>query len=168
MFRSQDPACQSIRRAIGEIFDCLADRRPCFEMIIQRDLNLIFEWLAVRFDDLAGKEASRIQITKQIRMQQMMTYIYDHYPEKITLEDIARAASISRSEAGRCFQAYMSCSPIEALIRYRLQMAYAMLRDKGASLLEISLACGFQSVNYFSRQFRRYYGCSPSVFVSGS
>ena len=70
-------------------------------------------------------------------------------------------ANISRSEAGRCFQVYLGCSPIEALIQIRLQAAHAMLRDSDRSLLEICLACGFHSVNYFSRQFRRYYGCSP-------
>ena len=88
--------------------------------------------------------------------------VYSHYAEPVTLEDIADAASISRSEAGRCFKAYMGCSPVDALIRHRLQTAHAMLHDSARSLQEISYECGFHSVHYFSRQFRQYYGYAPS------
>ena len=91
-----------------------------------------------------------------------MTYIYEHYAEPVTLADIAEAANISRSEAGRCFHAYMGCSPIEALIQYRLQMAHQLLSEKTQTLQQISSACGFHSVNYFSRQFKKKFGCAPS------
>jgi len=81
--------------------------------------------------------------------------------ESVTLEDIAGAASISRSEAGRCFNTYMNCSPIDALIQYRLQVAYGLLHETSLSLQEICDLCGFNSVNYFSRRFRLHYGYSP-------
>ncbi|MBR2473218.1 MAG: helix-turn-helix transcriptional regulator, partial [Clostridia bacterium] len=84
-----------------------------------------------------------------------------HYSEQVTLDDIARAADISRSEAGRCFNTYMGCSPVDALIRYRLQTAHDLLGEKNKSLQEISFACGFNSVNYFSRQFKKIYGYPP-------
>lgn len=73
-----------------------------------------------------------------------------------------RQFAAQRSEAGRCFQAYMGCSPVDALIRHRLQKAHGMLHDTTRTLQEISHACGFSSVNYFSRQFRRHYGYAPS------
>jgi len=92
----------------------------------------------------------------------MLAFIHAHYGEDVTLADIARAASISRSEAGRCFQACMGCSPVDALIRHRLQKAHGMLYDTTRTLQEISHACGFHSVNYFSRQFRKHYGYAPS------
>ena len=75
---------------------------------------------------------------------------------------IAGAANISRSEAGRCFNTYMGCSPVDALIQYRLQMAHRMLNDVTLTLQEISYCCGFNSVNYFSRQFRKIYGYTPA------
>ena len=92
----------------------------------------------------------------------MLTYIYENYAKAVTLEDIAKAADISRSEAGRCFHTYMDCSPIEMLIQYRLQMAHQLLSEKTKTLQQISYACGFNSVNYFSRQFKKKYGYSPS------
>lgn len=87
--------------------------------------------------------------------------LYSKMITDVTLEDIACAANISRSEAGRCFNAYMGCSPIEALIQYRLQIAYRLLNDKSMTLQEISYTCGFNSANYFSRQFKKKYGYTP-------
>jgi len=49
----------------------------------------------------------------------------------------------------------------EALIRYRLQIAHRLLNETNLTLQEISFECGFHSVNYFSRQFRKNYGCAP-------
>ena len=91
----------------------------------------------------------------------MLTYIYEHYAEEVTLEDIAGAANISRSQAGRCFNTYMGCSPVDALIQYRLQKAHRLLNETTLTLREISYDCGFHSVNYFSRQFRKRYGYAP-------
>lgn len=95
----------------------------------------------------------------------MLTYIYENYAGPVTLEDISKAANISRSEAGRCFHTYMGCSPIDALIQYRLQMAHRLLSEKTQTLQQISYACGFNSVNYFSRQFKKKYGYAPSKSV---
>jgi transcriptional regulator GlxA family with amidase domain len=92
----------------------------------------------------------------------MLSYIYENYAEPVTLADIAKAADISRSEAGRCFHTYMGCSPVEALIQYRLQMAHQLLSERTQTLQQISCACGFNSVSYFSRQFKKKYGYTPS------
>ena len=94
----------------------------------------------------------------------MLSYIYGHYRENITLEDIAKAADINRSEAGRCFKRYMSCSPMDALIQYRLQVAHRLLNETTLTLEEISDSCGFHSTKYFSRRFRKEYGCPPSQY----
>ena len=121
-------------------------------------LNIIFS----NFENLPKSETTRIQINAQIRLQKMLSYIYEHYAEAITLEDIAGSANISRSEAGRCFNTYMGCSPVNALIQYRLQTARRLLNDMTLTLQEISYSCGFSSVNYFSRQFRQIYGYTPA------
>ena len=103
-------------------------------------------------------------MVNQIRLQKMLNFIYSHYREHISLEDLSRAANVSRSEAGRCFKAFMNVSPVEVLIRYRLQTARKMLSEKIYTVDEISHACGFNSVNYFRRQFKARYGISPGEY----
>ena len=163
VFRHDNSEHESVNGLIREIYRLLREQPRCYEMAVQRHLSSIFEYLTLHFDDLPRTEATRVQLNTQVRVQQMLAFINDHYAEKVTLGDIAGAASISRSEAGRCFQAYMGCSPVDALIRHRLQKAHGMLHDTTRTLQEISHACGFSSVNYFSRQFRKHYGYAPSL-----
>ena len=147
---------------IKDIYRKMNEKKSCYELAIQRNINRIFEYISCNFTELPKVQTPRIQITNQIRLQKMLTYIYENYAGTVTLEDIAKAANISRSEAGRCFRTYMGCSPIDALIRYRLQIAHRLLSEKTLSLQEISFACGFNSVNYFRRQFKKTYGYTPS------
>ena len=152
-----EETCQPIRAACR----AMQEQPECYELAVQRSINCVLEAIFRHFDSLPKFEASRIQLSTQIRLQKMLAYIYEHYGQAVTLTDIAGAASISRSEAGRCFQAYLGCSPVEALIQYRLQTARRMLQETILTLQEISFACGFHSVNYFSRQFRKRYGYPP-------
>lgn len=124
----------------------------------------IFEYIFLNLDELPRAENTRIQLNTQIRIQKMLSYIWEHYAEAVMLEDIAGAAGISRSEAGRCFNTYMGCSPVDALIQYRLQMAHRLIRDTTLTLQEVSDSCGFNSVHYFSRRFRQAYGYAPGQY----
>lgn len=161
VFRHNNHSHSEINCLIKDIYRQMNEKKVCYELAVQRNINRIFEFISCNFNELPKTESTRIQISNQIRIQKMLTYIYENYAESVTLEDIAKAANISRSEAGRCFHTYMGCSPIDALIQYRLQTAYRLLSKKTLSLQEISFACGFNSVNYFSRQFKKTYGYSP-------
>lgn len=161
VFRRQEEWCGEIHRLVDDIFTKLKQRKGCYEMAVQRDLSRLFEVLFCHLDALPKSQATHIQLRTQVRVQKMLTYMYTHYAEPITFADIADAASVSRSEAARCFHEYMDCSAVNALIRYRLQVAHRMLHDTSLTVQEISLACGFRSTNYFGRKFRQIYGYTP-------
>ena len=161
VFRHDDGLWKEVRRRIRDTYCSMQEHPDCYELAVQRNICCILEAIFRNFDSLPKSEASRVQLNAQIRLQKMLSYIYENYAQTVTLADIAGAASISRSEAGRCFQSYLGCSPVEALIQYRLQTAQRLLRETTLTLQEISFACGFHSVNYFSRQFRKRYGYSP-------
>lgn len=162
VFRHENSSHREVNCLIQDTYRCLSQQPQCYEMTVQRNISRIFEYLFCNLDAFPKFESSRIQLKSQIRLQKMLTYIYEHYMETVTLEEIANAAHISRSEAGRCFHTYMGCSPVDALIQYRLQTAHRLLSEKTLTLQEISTACGFNSVNYFSRQFKKAYGYAPS------
>lgn len=161
VFPHADSRYAAVHRAIRAVYRQMQEQGPCYEMAVQRELNALFTYLSAHFSQLPKLETTRVQINTQIRIQKMLRYIYAHYAEAVTLEEIAGAAHISRSEAGRCFHTYLGCSPVDALIRYRLQTARGMLSDAALTIQQISDRCGFHSVQYFSRQFKKFYGCTP-------
>ena len=161
-FRHDNILWREVHGQIRAAYRAMRDMSSCCELTVQRNICCVLETIFRNLDSLPRFEASRIQLNTQIRLQKMLSYIYENYAQRITLADIAGAAHISRSEAGRCFQSYLGCSPVEALIKYRLQTAKRLLHETTLTLQEISFACGFHSVNYFSRQFRKRYGYSPT------
>lgn len=168
VFRRQEDWCGEVHCLLDEVFHALNRQEDCYEMVVQRDLNRLFEILFRRLDALPRSQATRIQLRTQVRVQKMLDFIYTHYAEPVTFDQIAGAASVSRSEAARCFQEYMGCSPVNALIRYRLRTAHRLLHDTSLTVQEIAAACGFASAGYFARQFRKRYGCTPgSIRNSG-
>ena len=150
-------------RALLDQMVAMCDEKDyAYELAVQKAVLEL--WLLIIRHHQDKSAAGRlISQGDQERLDQILAFMQERYGEKITLGDIAGAASISRSEAGRCFQAYMGCSPVDALIQHRLQMAHGMLHNRTHTLQAISHACGFSSVNYFSRQFRKHYGYAPSL-----
>lgn len=161
VFKNKNCRHEEVNRSIKNIYCHMYEQNQCYEMTVQRELSNIFEYIFSNLEDLPRSDTTRIQINVQIRLQKMLSYIYEHYAEAITLEDIAASANISRSEAGRCFNAYMGCSPVDALIGYRLQTAHELLNNSTLTLQEISHSCGFNSANYFTRKFKQIYGYTP-------
>lgn len=161
VFRKHSSLWEEVQPDIQNAYKAMVDQPECYELFVQRSLSHVVETIYRHLDSLPKANATRVQLATQIRLQKMLSFIYENYAKSLALDDIAGAANVSRSEAGRCFQAYLGCSPIETLIRTRLQAAQRLLQETTLSVQEIAAACGFNSANYFSRQFRKQYGHSP-------
>lgn len=98
------------------------------------------------------------------RVKSAISFMQAHYAEPVSLEKISVHLALSKSELCRCFQRVMRITPYEYLIQYRIREASKRLRHTDAQILDIALQCGFDSIGHMGRYFRRYCGCSPSVF----
>lgn len=87
----------------------------------------LWDILYNHLDLTSNTSAVRRMDSKQARLQVMMQYIHDHYQEEITLEEIARSASISKSSALHLFQSGIQIPPVAYLIQYRLMQAAELL-----------------------------------------
>ncbi|MSS59020.1 AraC family transcriptional regulator [Erysipelotrichaceae bacterium Oil+RF-744-GAM-WT-6] len=106
---------------------------------------------------------------EDLRLQKKMTtYIYEHYADRIGLNDIASSAGISRSKCAAVFSKYTETSPIDFLNSYRLEMSAAMLKNTNDSISSIAFSCGFSQQSYFNRMFLREYGMTPKEYRKSS
>lgn len=133
----------------------------CFELEVLQDLCHIFQLFYSNRDQLVQKELPRIEMIAQIRFKKMLEYIDRHFAEKLTIQTIASSANISRSEAGRCFQKYCRFSPVQYLVKCRIDHAKHLLRSTSLSVKEITEQCGFQDSSYFIKAFRKYVQMTP-------
>ena len=98
------------------------------------------------------------------RVQIILNYIHTNYSKNITLDDLASAANISKSEVLRCFKTIIKTSPIKYLKNFRLQNAAHMLKTTTHSIQTIFELCGFDDNSYFSKSFKEIYHCSPREY----
>lgn len=82
----------------------------------------------------------------------------------MTLEDIAAAGNVSKTECLRCFQKYTGCSPYQYLLKYRLQAGASLLETTEDTVTEVALRLQFPSSSAFITAFRRSFGVTPAVY----
>ena len=132
-------------------------------------------WLAL-LEEISHLHTGKIAVSSQDqeRLLSMITYMQEHFAEKVSLEQVAAAAMISVRECIRCCKKGIGMTPYEYLLDYRLEMAKKMLKQTDRSVLDIANDTGFSSSAYFGKIFRRNLGMTPvefrnlSVFNAGS
>jgi AraC-like DNA-binding protein len=86
------------------------------------------------------------------------------YFEPLGVDDLARAAGLSRAHFSREFRRAFGESPHAYLLTRRLERAAALLRTTDRSVAEICFAVGLRSVGSFTSSFTRTYGRSPTAY----
>jgi AraC-like DNA-binding protein len=86
------------------------------------------------------------------------------YAEPLGVDDMARAAGLSRGHFSREFRRAFGESPHAYLLTRRLERAAAMLRTTDRPVTEICLAVGLQSLGSFTTSFTRTFGMSPRAY----
>ena len=86
------------------------------------------------------------------------------YFEPLDVDDLARAAGLSRAHFSREFQRAFGESPHAYLLTRRLERAAALLISTDRSVLDICLSVGLRSVGSFTSSFTRTYGMSPTAY----
>jgi transcriptional regulator GlxA family with amidase domain len=86
------------------------------------------------------------------------------YFEPLDVDDLARAAGLSRAHFSREFRSAFGESPHAYLLTRRLERAAALLRTTDRSVADICFSVGLQSVGSFTSSFTRTYGVPPTTY----
>lgn len=97
-------------------------------------------------------------------LERALRYIHEHLCESFTLTDLARAACISRFHFARLFRASVGSSPMEYVLKARMEAAKQMLVRGDQKIAATAAALGFFDQSHFTRTFRRMTGVSPRAY----
>jgi AraC-like DNA-binding protein len=86
------------------------------------------------------------------------------YAEPLEVDDLARAAGLSKAHFSREFRRTFGESPYVYLMTRRLERAAALLRNTDHSVAEICLEVGLQGVGSFTTSFKRMFGVTPTEY----
>lgn len=115
---------------------------------------------------LSRKYSQTVSIKGQalLRLGEVIGALESDFKRVWTLNDLAEKACMSSSNLLVVFKEATGTSPIDYLIGIRLRNAAELLRSTDQSITEISFNTGFKDSNYFTRQFHKRYGISPSKY----
>lgn len=86
------------------------------------------------------------------------------YSGQVDVDDMARAAGLSRAHFSREFSRAFGVSPRGYLLTRRLERAATLLRTTDRSVAEICFDVGLQSVGSFTSSFKRLHGKTPTEY----
>ena len=98
------------------------------------------------------------------QIQPAMEFAASNLEADLSLDALAAHAGLSAFHLHRVFHSAAGETPKRFTLRLRLGRAAAMLLLGRDSVLDVALACGFQSHEVFSRAFKQRFGMSPSGY----
>lgn len=90
-----------------------------------------------------------------------LTYIKEHYQDKLYIADLAGQVNLNEQYFCRLFKKAIGRPPMEYLNEYRIKQSRRLLEETNLSITDICLECGFHNLGNFLRRFRLYTGTTP-------
>ena len=153
-----------ITEKIRHIEDTLRAQEAGYEFVLLSDIYQVCRQLYLAH---TNKDNRQLYDPNAGIQEQMSAFIEEHFRETISLNDIADAGGVSRSQCTKLFNHYTGLSPIAYLNRYRLERSLERLRGADESIAKIAQECGFADQSYYNRLFLREYGCTPLAYRKG-
>ena len=108
--------------------------------------------------------ADGARMRRNQRIKEILSYIREHFTEKITLDEIAKHHHLSTNECCRFFKKNMNCTLFEYITEYRLSKSMELLEHTDLPVSQIAYESGFGSSSYFIEKFRKNVGMTPAAF----
>ena len=134
------------------------------EQTVKNLLELLFLRLLRQNTADPDPQSSAQPSTDNALVLSVLKIIEKNICEKISLDFIAKQVGYSVSRISSVFKTYTGMSVIDYYIRQRIRKAQELIFENKHSFQEISDAMNFDSVQYFSWQFKKITGMSPSQY----
>lgn len=94
-------------------------------------------------------------------IEETSIYFQENYHRKLLIKDVARKVGFNESYFIRLFKRITGTTPHEYLMRLRIDKSKQLLKQTDKSITEVSYDVGFENVNVFIRDFKKYAGITP-------
>ena len=122
-------------------------------------MQLLIEISDISGGIYAGKKSMLTRTER--RLETVRVYCACNYSRQITLDEMSKHVGMNKYAFCTFMRNNTGLSFSEYLNKIRLERAKVMLCNTDHNIAEIALECGFQSVTYFNRLFKRQYNTTP-------
>jgi AraC-like DNA-binding protein/mannose-6-phosphate isomerase-like protein (cupin superfamily) len=147
------------------------DRKEAgYELLIKaRTFEVLYKLYRLTAENSGASPVSGRAETQQMEaMRRVVQYIQARYQDKITLDELAAAAHMSKGYFCRVFQKHFTMTPLEYVISLRVSQAAQLIVLTDKKITDIAMSTGFGNVNYFTTAFKKMFHCTPAQFRRNS
>ena len=98
------------------------------------------------------------------RVQIVIDFMVANLHRKISSGDFGREVRLSAAQVSRLFIKEVGITPVEYLIRFRIERAADLLSNRLLSVKEVMAMSGYINRGHFVEHFKRYFGVTPSDY----
>ncbi len=109
--------------------------------------------------ETAGSSSMERQISRAISWFQLQ------YAQPLSIDHIARSLGYHRTHLSKMFRTVTGLSPMQYLLRIRMERAAQLLQEGELSVKQVASFVGYNDALYFSKQFRKWSGFTPSDYA---
>jgi len=100
------------------------------------------------------------------RLEYVFEYVNENYSEKISIVLLSSLVRLTPNSFCRFFKRMTNQTFVQFLNEFRTRKAMELFDQTKLSVSEVMYKCGFNDPSYFTRQFRKHQGDTPSFFAS--
>src|SRR6202046_3450947 len=99
-----------------------------------------------------------------VRLRRVTSFVHENLHEDVSLIQMAEEAKLSPAYFSQMFRQSTGVAPHQFVLRARVERAKELLVKEDARVLDVAIACGFQTQQHFARVFRALCKMSPTQF----
>lgn len=134
---------------------------PCRSRSVLLEILVLITRIADNNDKYTGNADEKESAG---RVNEVIAYLQTNYRNKLTLNELARTFNTNRTTLNEEFYKETNQSIIDYLIKYRMNLAAALLRDTMLPVSDIMERVGYNDTSHFWRMFKKTAGMSPSEY----
>ena len=155
----------TLRRLVEQLLDEMTGHRPGASAAMDHIAQLVFlHVLRISLTDTAALPAGWLRGLADERIAPALRLMHGDPARAWRLEDLARAASLSRTAFAVRFRDTVGIPPLTYLLTWRMSLAARALRHEATPVAVLAREVGYGSESAFSNAFKRAMGTSPRSY----
>lgn len=167
VFNSEHPVYPILSRCMSASYEEYMAKDVCYMLPIRANIYLMVTEL-LRYYCGSKDDADRAIYHNVLRLRSVISYINEHFSEKIYIEKLSDMITVSPDYFTKMFKESIGKTPVDYINGLRVNRAMQLLFSTDKQMAELADEVGFCNPNYFHKIFKQYMGVSPLNYRKSS
>lgn len=119
-----------------------------------------------QYERVVGKESNITHKTADVnRLETIFQFVNEHYDKQIQTEKLAKQIGLTPNSFCRFFKKMTKKTFVQFVNEFRIGKAVEIFNESALPVSDVMYKCGFNDPSYFTRQFKKYQGKTPSAYM---